>query len=405
MVGNDPLLDDLTSSTGPIINPMSANSRFIPPSSSSYQQQFSSLKSYYKTIAFNTMNGFLQYIYSDKKTKYLFYFIVVNLIFMIVELAFGIWNNSLGLISDSAHMFFDCTALIIGLYGSIMSKWKSNAIYSYGYVRYEYVSGFINGILLIFISIYILIESVHRLLDPPIVHTKQLLLVSVVGFCINMYGVIYFHEQHHHSDHNHQTSDSQEAYSDSSDSECEHSQSSQHTHHHHHHHHDENIYGVYLHMLADALGSIGVIISTIIVQYFGWYIADPICSLMISILILVTSFPLIASSSRVLLQRTPSQYEQNINKCIEEILQIEGVIHVSNVHFWVLKSESNVGSLKVMINVQSNEQTILKQVNDIFRNANCQLKDLTIEIEKDPLQLLSENIISPRSSPPTSDNQ
>ncbi|EFC43181.1 predicted protein [Naegleria gruberi] len=307
---------------------------------------------------------FNTHIYANKDTRYLFYFILVNLLFMFVELAFGIYNNSLGLISDSAHMFFDCAALIIGLYGSIMSKWKSNHIYSYGYVRYEYLSGFINGILLVFISIYILIESIHRLIDPPIVHTQQLLLVSILGFGVNMYGVIYFHDQHH---------------SDEGDS-CSH----------HHHQHDENIYGVYLHMIADALGSIGVIVSTLIVQYFGWYIADPICSLIISIMILYTSFPLISNSSRVLLQRTPIQYEYSINECIKEILDIDGVINVSNPHFWVLKSNSNVGSLKILINVQSSEKEILKQVTEIFRKSNCDFKDINIEIEKDPLQITTD---------------
>ena len=307
---------------------------------------------------------------------------------MIIELAFGIYNNSLGLISDSAHMFFDCTALIIGLYGSIMSKWKPNQIYSYGYVRYEYLSGFINGILLIFISIYILIESIHRLIDPPIVHTKQLLLVSFLGFLVNMYGVIYFHDQHHGGTCNHH---SHQDECNGVDSSATTSIFNHHHHHHHHHHHDENIYGVYLHMIADALGSVGVITSTLLVEYLGWYTADPICSLIISVMILYTSIPLITNSSRVLLQRTPTIYEQQINECVREILTLDGVVSANNLHFWVLKSNHNVGNLKVMITTQSNEQTTLKQVVDIFRNHNCDLKDLTIEVEKDPLQLTETN--------------
>nr|CAG4713069.1 unnamed protein product [Naegleria fowleri] len=336
---------------------------------------------------------------------------------MIIELVFGIYNNSLGLISDSAHMFFDCTALVIGLYGSIMSKWKSNQIYSYGYVRYEYLSGFINGILLVFISIYILLESIHRLIDPPIVHTQQLLLVSVMGFAVNMYGVIFYHQDHygcnghshnssHCSSYSHNNSSTTTLHEESSSCENEmnhnerqtmnsSSPSSTTTHSEQHfecshHHHDENLYGVYLHMIADALGSIGVITSTLIVQYLGWYIADPICSLIISVMILYTSIPLITNSSRVLLQRTPIQHEHKINECVKEVLQLEGVVQVRNLHFWVLKSNLNVGSCKVLISNQSNEQTILKQVTNIFRNYRCNL-DMTIEVEKDPLQVMAHS--------------
>ncbi|KAL9647822.1 hypothetical protein ABK040_001313 [Willaertia magna] len=314
---------------------------------------------------------FLKPIFKDPATKSLFYFIIINLLFMIVELFFGFYNNSLGLISDSAHMFFDCAALIIGLYGNIMSKWKSNSIYTYGYVRYEYLSGFINGILLIFISIYILIESIHRLFDPPIVSTNQLLIVSIIGLFINLYGVFHFHQHHHHGD------------------ECSH----QHGHHHHHnescnhhhsehHHHDENIYGVYLHMLADALGSVSVIISTLIVQYFNIYIADPICSLIISIFILLTSFPLIISSSRVLLQRSPIQLDNFLNEVTKQILQMDSIIQINNIHVWTLKSNKYIGSLKVLVKEDVNEIILLQNLHNLFTNI-----DMTIEIEK-PTQIV-----------------
>jgi hypothetical protein len=116
------------------------------PSSNSKQNSLPSGRLLNKISHGATM--YLQFILSNRDSKYLFIFLLANLIFMFVELAYGIWSNSLGLISDSAHMLFDCAALAIGLYGAFMSKWKRNQTYTYGYSRYEFLSGFINGLLL-----------------------------------------------------------------------------------------------------------------------------------------------------------------------------------------------------------------------------------------------------------------
>lgn len=94
-------------------------------------------------------------------------FLLLNLSFAFVELFYGVWTNSLGLISDSFHMFFDCTGLLAGLAASVITKWKANDRYSYGYVRAEVLAGFVNSLFLLFISFFILSESVERLIEPP----------------------------------------------------------------------------------------------------------------------------------------------------------------------------------------------------------------------------------------------
>lgn len=100
-------------------------------------------------------------IFADEKTRNLFFFLSINFSFAFVELFYGIWTNSLGLISDSCHMFFDCSALIAGLIASVISKWRSNERYTYGYVRAEIMTGFLNGLFLIFIAFFILGEAVE----------------------------------------------------------------------------------------------------------------------------------------------------------------------------------------------------------------------------------------------------
>ena len=96
--------------------------------------------------------------------------------FTIVELSYGMWTNSLGLISDGFHMLFDCTALLVGLYAALMSRWKATRLFSYGYGRIEVLSGFVNGLFLVVIACFVFAEALERLLDPPNISTERLLV-------------------------------------------------------------------------------------------------------------------------------------------------------------------------------------------------------------------------------------
>lgn len=121
--------------------------------------------------------------------------------FMFVELVYGYMSNSLGLISDAFHMLFDCMALFIGLAASYISQMKSSDNeYTYGYTKIETISGLFNGIFLVFISYNILCESVERIFEPIKIKDDGLITVSVLGLIVNMIGLIFFHEFHHHGE-------------------------------------------------------------------------------------------------------------------------------------------------------------------------------------------------------------
>ena len=200
-----------------------------------------------------------------------------------VELTYGVWTNSLGLISDGFHMLFDCTALLVGLYASLMSRLKPTRLFSYGYNHVEVLSGFVNGLFLVVIACFVFSEAIERLLDPPHISTERLLIVSVAGFLVNLIGIATFSHNHAHSHGGHG-----------------------HSHGHGHAHaHNTNMRGVFLHVLADTMGSVGVIISSVLVEQFGWLIADPICSLFIATLIFISVLPLLRESAEILLMATP----------------------------------------------------------------------------------------------------
>jgi len=135
-----------------------------------------------------------------------------------------------------------------------------------------------------------------------------------------------------------------------------------------------------MHIVADTLGSVAVIISSSLIQWKGWVIADPICSFCISILIFAGTYPLLKGSSEILLQCTPEDFEKKQEKCFSKLLKVPGVIGYRNPHFWVQNKDQIVGTIHVQINDGAPEQKILAQTLAIFRKKG--VKNMTIEISR-----------------------
>jgi len=188
----------------------------IPPFYYAFKPEASSLER--RTHASDPkllLQSYLRTILASPESRKIFYFLLLNLAFMLVQMLYGVWTNSLGLISDAIHMAFDCMAIAMGLFASVMSGWERNERFTYGYGRVETLSGFANGIFLILISVFIVFEAVQRLLvpfivlisldtdrsyrlDPPDMNTNQLLLVSSIGLGVNLFGMFAMGGHHHH---------------------------------------------------------------------------------------------------------------------------------------------------------------------------------------------------------------
>ena len=107
-------------------------------------------------------------ILENKDTRNVFFFLLLNISFTAVEFLYGYINNSLGLISDAIHMLFDSTAIIFSLIASVIARWESNQFYTYGYGRVETLTGFVNGLALVFASMNIMWEAIERIIEPRI---------------------------------------------------------------------------------------------------------------------------------------------------------------------------------------------------------------------------------------------
>jgi len=303
----------------------------------------------------------IKHITSSSDSRKIVIFLLMNLAFMFVEVVVGMWTNSLGLISDAGHMFFDCTALFIGLFASFVSKWKPDEYYTYGYGRFETVCGFINGVFLVFIAVFIMTESLERLSEPPELSTSGLLSTSIIGFLINMVGLVFFHDHSHLG---------------SGEEGCSHSHES-----HGHSHDNDNMHGVFLHILADALGSLGVIVSSLLIQFKGWYIADPLCSLMISVLILMSVYPLLQSTAKSLLLIVPNSTTSAFKSTLENIMRLENVIGIREPNIWTQQGGYHVVSLHVVVaDVVQNEQLVLREVENTIRNSVRKVKFCTVSV-------------------------
>uniref|UniRef100_A0A8C4SAQ1 Zinc transporter n=1 Tax=Erpetoichthys calabaricus TaxID=27687 RepID=A0A8C4SAQ1_ERPCA len=337
----------------------------------------------------------LKQILEEYDSRQIFYFLCLNLAFTFVELFYGVWTNSLGLISDGFHMLFDCSALVLGLFAALMTRWKATRIYSYGYGRVEILSGFINGLFLMVIAFFVFVESVARLVDPPNINTDMLTPVSVGGLIVNLIGICAFSHAHSHGsskgscqshDHGHSHHGHGHGHGHGDHGHGSHGHS--HSHNHGHSHGSSggggmnaNMRGVFLHVLADTLGSVGVIISTILIQQFGWLIADPICSLFIAVLIFMSVIPLLKDACQVLLLRIPPEHEKDLNNALEKIQKIEGVISYRDPHFWRHSANVVAGTIHLQLMSDVVEQRIIQQVTAILKDAG--VNNLSVQVEKE----------------------
>uniref|UniRef100_A0A915EF86 Proton-coupled zinc antiporter SLC30A5 n=1 Tax=Ditylenchus dipsaci TaxID=166011 RepID=A0A915EF86_9BILA len=291
----------------------------------------------------------LKEVLADEDSRRIFYFLCANLGFCAVEFCYGFWTNSLGLISDGFHMLFDCSALVMGLVASVMARWTSSRYYSYGYGRVEVLSGFINALFLIVIALFIFLEALERLYDPPDVQTDKLMFVAVSGLLVNLFGMYAFSHTHSHGgggDHGHSHGGGDHGHS----------------------------HGVVAMPTCRECSC-----TTLLIQLFGWQWVDPLCSLILSMLILGSVYPLLKSSASVLLQSIPGEVDSA--HALDEICHLEGVLDQTQFHVWQLKSGVNVASIHVRTTDQANDQLMRQRVHQILRKWGA--TQICVQVEKE----------------------
>ena len=223
----------------------------------------------------------------------------VTVFFFFVEVTGGLFSGSLALLSDAGHMFSDLLALILSFSAMTLALQLPTKERTYGYHRGEIFAAFINSLLLIGVSLGILWEAYHRLLNPAPVQGGLMLFVAIIGLAANLYIVHLLHGSH-----------------------------------------NLNVRSAFLHVVGDTISSLAVIVAALWISFTGQVMADPILSGIIAILIMISAARIFRETIIILLQFTPQSVD--FDAVVADMTSVDGVKGVHNVHLWSLCSDINV---------------------------------------------------------------
>lgn len=267
--------------------------------------------------------------------------ILLNLLFTIIEFIVGYLNNSLSLISDATHNLSDVASLIISLIGMKLAQKAATLSYTYGYKKASILASFINSVLLFVVVFNIFKEAIERFDAPPEVGGKVIIITALIGVVINTLSAFLF-------------------YKGQKD--------------------DINIRGAFLHLLVDAIVSVGVVISGIFIYYTNWNILDIIISVIIAIVILMTTWGLFKESLKLTLDGIPKGID--LLKIKSLMNNFKGIKSVHHIHIWAISSTTNALSAHIVLdnNYSLNElMNIKSKLKHELQHKNIQ--HITLEVD------------------------
>ena len=260
-------------------------------------------------------------------------------LYMFAEFFGGLWTGSLALLADSGHMLADVAALLLALMALWFGARPATSQKTFGYYRLEILAALINGVGLTLISFFIFYEAYTRLSAPPGVRSVPMTIVATGGLVINLICARLLHR------------DRQD---------------------------DLNMRGAWLHIVGDAMGSLGAIIAGGLIAIWGWNAADPIISILIGVLIVWSSWHLMRDATNVLLEGTPAHI--NLAAVEDAILETEGVSNVHDLHIWTITSGREALSAHVIHAYSISQPNLLKELRTKLHD-RFGVDHLTIQME------------------------
>ena len=266
----------------------------------------------------------------------------------LLELAAGFYTNSLALLADAAHMLTDIAALGLSLFAMKIAARPATPQKTYGYLRAEILAALANGVFLVLVSIYICYEAYGRFSSPPEVKSLPMLVVAGSGLLANLGTAALLYRSQHDS---------------------------------------LNLRGAFLHVVGDALGSAGALGAGVVMVFWHWYLADPIASVLVSVLVLVSAWQLVRESADVLLEAAPSHI--SIPSILADLGSVSGVLSVHELHVWSITSGMPAMSCHVVLKQGLENSAVLDELIKLMRE-KYRIEHTTIQIEE-------QNLVMPRS--------
>ena len=269
--------------------------------------------------------------------------LALNSVYMIAEVVGGWYANSLALLSDAGHMFTDVAALALSLMAVRFASRPATPEKTYGFYRLEILAALANGVTLIGLSLVICYEAWHRFRQPEQIEAPVMILVATGGLVINLISAWMLSGAH-----------------------------------------DENlnVRGAFLHVMSDLLGSVVAIAAGLLVLWRGWYRADPVFSVIISVLIITSSWKLVSAAVNVLLEGAPAHI--NATNVEQEMLKVAGVRGVHDLHIWTITSGRHAVTAHVVIDEMKGGPGILRDLR-VMLAERFGLTHSTIQLEDSSL--------------------
>jgi cobalt-zinc-cadmium efflux system protein len=266
--------------------------------------------------------------------------LAVLLVFLVVEVVVGLATSSLALLSDAGHMFTDVLGVGMAL-AAITAARRSAASdqRTFGLYRVEVLAALANAVLLFGVAGWVVVESVQRFADPPEVPGLPLMLTAAAGLAANLVVFALLREGAKES---------------------------------------LNLRGAYLEVLADTLGSVGVLTAGAVTLLFGWRYADPLVALAIGLFVLPRTWSLARRAVRILVQAAPAHVD--VATLRAELAGLDGVLDVHDVHVWTLTSGMEVGSAHLTISADRDPGTVLTAARDLLTTRH-ELPHFTVQVE------------------------
>lgn len=282
----------------------------------------------------NADNG----VYEKKINSVFFWAIILNGLFVVVEFFVGLFIGSIGLISDAGHNFSDIISLILALLAIMLANLQATPRYTFGYKKTTVLVSLINALLLLLAIIFIVYESILKLLTPEQVKGEIISLTAAIGVVIKAITTLILHKNKDE---------------------------------------DLNIKGAYLHMLADTLVGIGVVLSGILMSFTEWYFIDGVVGLLIAVIILLSAWKLLLRSLRLTLDGVP--YELDYDKIVTILKEVKGVKQVDNVHIWAISTRENALNAHLLIGNVNDMERIKKEIK--YKLLSEKINYTTLEFE------------------------
>lgn len=278
---------------------------------------------------------------ANKKALLLSFIIITA--YMIIEAIGGFITNSLALISDAGHMLSDSIALGVGLLAFTLGEKVANYSKTYGYKRFEILAAVFNGVTLVLISIYIFYEAYHRFTEPPEVASTGMLIIAIIGLLVNVF-VAWILMRNGDTEEN------------------------------------LNLRAAFLHVLGDLLGSVGAIVAALLIIFFGWAWADPLASVLVAILVLISGWRVTKDAVHILMEGTPRNIE--LDSIIRTMENVPGVLSIHDLHVWSITSGQNALSCHAVVDEKLSfyeTQTILRKIEHELEHKG--IGHVTIQME------------------------